>query len=80
MIERHAVSNRSRCAGMVRHLLANPAGSFSVNKFYGDLHSQNIAVAEDILHADPGHLEDAFLNTNRVNVVRLRAAADGQSP
>ncbi|MGC1966282.1 MAG: DUF4143 domain-containing protein, partial [Candidatus Acidiferrales bacterium] len=46
---------------MVRHLLANPAGTFSVNKFHGDLHSQNIAVAKDTLHAYLGHLEDAFL-------------------
>ena len=61
VIERHAVSNPGALRWMVRHLLANPAGSFSVNKFYGDLHSQNIAVAKDTLHAYLGHLEDAFL-------------------
>jgi hypothetical protein len=34
-----------------RHLLASAAGSFSVNKFHGDLRSQNIAVAKDSLRA-----------------------------
>jgi uncharacterized protein len=61
VIERHAVSHPVALRWMVRHLLANPAGSFSVNKFHGDLHSQNIAVAKDTLHAYLGHLEDAFL-------------------
>ena len=61
VIERHAVSNPVALRWMVRYLLANPAGSFSVNKFHGDLHSKNIAVAKDTLHAYLGHLEDAFL-------------------
>lgn len=61
VIERHAVSNPVALRWMVRHLLANPAGTFSINKFHGDLHSQNIAVAKDTLHAYLGHLEDAFL-------------------
>jgi uncharacterized protein len=46
---------------MVRHLLGNPAGFFSVNKFYGDLKSQGVAVAKDTLHGYLTHLEDAFL-------------------
>jgi len=61
VIERHSVSNPVALRWMVRHLLANPAGSFSVNKFHGDLRSQNIPVAKDTLHAYLGHLEDAFL-------------------
>ncbi|MDE2051671.1 MAG: ATP-binding protein [Gammaproteobacteria bacterium] len=61
VIERYAVSNPTALRWMVRHLLANPAGSFSVNKFHGDLRSQNIAVAKDTLHEYLGHLEDAFL-------------------
>ena len=61
VIERHAVSNPVALRWMVRHLLSNPAGTFSVNKFHADLHSQNIAVAKDTLHAYLGHLEDAFL-------------------
>lgn len=51
VIERHAVSKPVALRWMVRHLLANPADSFSVNKFRGDLRSQNIPVAKDTLHA-----------------------------
>lgn len=36
-------------------------GAFSVNKFYGDLQSQGIAVAKNTLHSYLAHLEDAFL-------------------
>ncbi len=61
VIERHAVSHPIALRWMVRQLLGNPAGSFSVNKFYGDLKSQGIAVAKDTLHSYLGHLEDAFL-------------------
>ncbi len=61
VIERYGVSNPVALRWMARRLLANPAGSFSVNKFHGDLRSQNIAVAKDTLHAYLGHLEDAFL-------------------
>ena len=61
VIERHAVSHPIALRWMVRQLLGNPAGSFSVNKFYGDLKSQGIAVAKDTLHTYLGHLEDAFL-------------------
>lgn len=61
VIERYSVSNPTALRWMVRHLLANPAGSFSVNKFHGDLRSQNIAVAKDTLHEYLGYLEDAFL-------------------
>ena len=61
VIERYAVSNPLALRWMVRHLLANPAGTFSVNKFHRYLHSQNIAVAKDTLHEYLGYLEDAFL-------------------
>jgi predicted AAA+ superfamily ATPase len=61
VIERHAVSHPLALRWMVRHLLGNPAGSFSVNKFYRDLKSQGIAVAKDTLHGYLAHLEDAFL-------------------
>jgi hypothetical protein len=61
VIERHAVSHPVALRWMVRQLLANAAGTFSVNKFHADLRSQNIAVAKDTLHAYLAHLEDAFL-------------------
>lgn len=61
VVERHAVSHPLALRWMVRQLLGNPAGSFSVNKFHGDLKSQGIAVAKDTLHDYLRHLEDAFL-------------------
>lgn len=67
IIERHAVSHPLALRWLVRHLLGNPAGAFSINKFYGDLKSQGIPVAKGTLHAYLGHLEDAFL----VRVVSL---------
>lgn len=67
IIERHAVSHPLALRWLVRQLLGNPARTFSVNKFYGDLKSQGIPVAKDTLHAYLGHLEDAFL----VRVVAL---------
>lgn len=61
VIERHSVSHPVALRWMVRHLLGNPGGKFSINKFYRDLRSQGIPVAKDTLHAYLGHLEDAFL-------------------
>ena len=61
VIERHAVSHPVALRWMVRHLLGNAAGPFSINKFHGDLRSQGIPVAKDTLHAYLGYLEDAFL-------------------
>lgn len=61
VIERHAVSHPVALRWMVRQLLGNAAGSFSINKFHGDLRSQNIAVSKDTLHAYLEHLDDAFL-------------------
>ncbi len=61
VIERNAVSNPVALRYLVRQLLGNPAGSFSINKFYNDLKTQGIPVAKDTLHAYLGYLEDAFL-------------------
>ncbi len=61
VIERHAVSHPIALRWMVRQLLGNAGGAFSVNKFYNDLRAQGIPVAKDTLHAYLGHLEDAFL-------------------
>ena len=49
VVERHAVSHPVALRWMVRQLLGNAAGSFSVNKFHGDLKSQGIPVAKDTL-------------------------------
>ncbi|MCK4547832.1 MAG: ATP-binding protein [Candidatus Eisenbacteria sp.] len=61
VIERHAVSHPVALRWLVRQLLGNAAGAFSVNKFYSDLKSQGIPVAKDTLHAYLAYLEDAFL-------------------
>lgn len=61
VIERHSVSQPIALRWMVRQLLGNAAGSFSVNKFYADLKSQGVAVGKDTLHSYLGYLEDAFL-------------------
>jgi predicted AAA+ superfamily ATPase len=61
VVERHAVSHPVALRWMLRQLLANAAGTFSVNKFHGDLRSRGIPVAKDTLHAYLGYLEDAFL-------------------
>jgi len=61
VIERHAVSHPVALRWMVRHLLGNAGGYFSVSKFLRDLKSQGVPVAKDTLHAYLAHLEDAFL-------------------
>ena len=61
VVERHGVSQPVALRWMVRQLLGNAGGTFSVHKFHRDLRSQGIAVAKDTLHAFVAHLEDAFL-------------------
>jgi predicted AAA+ superfamily ATPase len=61
VVERHAVSNVTALRWMVRHLLANAAGLFSVEKFYAGLKSQGLSIAKDTVHELLAHLEDCFL-------------------
>jgi predicted AAA+ superfamily ATPase len=61
VVERHRVSHPVALRWMVRQLLGNAAGLFSVNRFYSDLRLQGIPVAKETLHAYLAHLEDAFL-------------------
>jgi hypothetical protein len=61
VIERHAVSNPVALRWMQRQLLSTPAGAFSVQKLFGAMRSQGIAVGKDTLHAYLSHLEDSFL-------------------
>lgn len=51
VVERHAVSHPVALRWMVRQLLGNAAGSFSVNKFHADLKAQGIPIAKDTLHS-----------------------------
>jgi predicted AAA+ superfamily ATPase len=61
VIERHHVANVTALRWMVRRLLGNPAGLFSVTKFEADLKSQGIAAGRETLYELLAHLEDAFL-------------------
>jgi len=61
IVERHAISQPVVLRWMVRQLLGNAAGTFSINKFHADLKSQGIAVGKDTLHAYLAFLEDTFL-------------------
>lgn len=61
VIERHQVGNVTALRWMVRRLLGNPGGLFSVTKFESDLKSQGIAAGRETLYELLDHLEDAFL-------------------
>jgi hypothetical protein len=61
VVERHAVSNVASLRWLVRHLLGNPGGLFSVEKFYRVLKSQGLTVSRDTLYQLLGYLEDCFL-------------------
>jgi len=74
VIERHRVTNVEALRRLQRHLLANPAGSFSVSKFHRDLRSQGLSVAEETLHLLLQHLEDAFM----VRLVGMHTASERQ--
>jgi len=72
VIERHAVSNPVALRWMQRHLLANAAAPFSVQKFHDALRSQGIPVSKDTLHAYLAYMEDAFL----IRTVSLHTASE----
>jgi uncharacterized protein len=74
VIERHAVTNPVALRWMQRHLLANAAAPFSVQKFYDALRSQGVPVGKDTLHAYLGYLEDAFL----IRTLVLHTASERQ--
>ena len=61
VIERHGVGNPIVLRWMVRRLLGNPAGHFSITKFAADLKSQGIPAGREILYQFLEHLEDTFL-------------------
>lgn len=61
VVERYNLSQPQVLHWMVRQLLGNAAGSFSINKFHTDLKSRGVAVSKDTLYAYLAHLEDAFL-------------------
>jgi predicted AAA+ superfamily ATPase len=74
VVERHNVTNITALRALQRHLLANPAGRFTVQKFYDSLRSQGVQVGKDTLHDYLAHLQDAFL----VRVLDMRSASERQ--
>ncbi len=74
VVERHGVTHVTGLRWLVRHLLGNPAGSFSVEKFHAALKSQGIAIGRDTLHEMVGHLQDCFL----VRTVWMESASERQ--
>jgi predicted AAA+ superfamily ATPase len=74
VVERHGVSNIIALRRLVRQLLGNAAGHFSVHRLYNDLRSQGVSVGKDALHQMLAHLEDAFL----VRLVPLATTSERQ--
>ena len=74
VIERHGVTNLTALRWMQRHLLGNPASSFSIQKFHDALKSQGIAVGKNTLHEYLAFLEDAFL----IRTVSLHTPSERQ--
>lgn len=72
VVERHGVTNVTGLRWLVRHLLGNAAGLFSVEKFYAGLKSQGISISKDTVHQLLGYLEDCFL----VRTVWIDAASE----
>ena len=61
VVDRYDVRNVTGLRWLARHLLANAASSFSVERFHARLKSQGIAIARDTVHEYLGYLEDCFL-------------------
>lgn len=61
VVERHRVGNVTALRWVVRHLLANAAGLFSVEKVYAAMKSQGLGVSKDTVHQFLAYLQDAFL-------------------
>ncbi len=72
VVERHEVSQVAGLRWMVRHLLGNAGGTFSVQKFYAALKSQGMSISKDTVHQALGYLEDCFL----VRTVWIEAASE----
>jgi hypothetical protein len=74
VVERHGVTNVAGLRWLVRHLLGNAAGLFSVEKFYAALKSQGLSISKDTVHQLLAHLADCFL----VRTVWLEARSERQ--
>ena len=74
IVERHDVRNIAGLRWLVRHLLGNAGGLFSIEKFRAALKSQGLPIAKDTLHQLLGYLEDCFL----VRIVWMESTSERQ--
>ncbi len=61
VVERHNVRNVTGLRWLVRQMLGNAGSLFSVEKFFGALKSQGIAIGKNSVHQLLGYLDDCFL-------------------
>lgn len=61
IVERHKITNVSLIKYMIKSLLKNAAGSFSIHKFFNDLKSQGFSVGKMTLYDYLSYIEDAYL-------------------
>lgn len=74
VVERHNVRNVTGLRWLVRQLLGNAGSLFSVERFYGSLKSQGIAISKDYVHQLLGYLDDCFL----IRVIWMESASERQ--
>jgi predicted AAA+ superfamily ATPase len=74
VVERHNVTNVAGLRWLVRHLLGNAAGLFSVEKFYASLKSQGFSISRDTVHELLGHMQDCFL----IRTIWMESASERQ--
>jgi uncharacterized protein len=61
VVERHGVTQVSALRWLVRQLLGNAGGGFSVEKFHRALKSRGLSISRDTVHESLAHLQDCFL-------------------
>jgi len=64
IVERYRVGNIAVLKQLIKHLIRNCAGKFTVNKFYNNLKSNGIKVSKTTLHEYLEYIQDAFLIKN----------------
>lgn len=62
IIERYNIKNIMTIKYIIKILLKNASCTFSVNKLFNDLKSQNVAVTRGLLYDYLSYIEDAYLN------------------
>jgi predicted AAA+ superfamily ATPase len=82
VVERHGVTHIVGLLWLVRHLLANAASTFSVERFHAAMKSQGLVIAKDTVHRLLEYVQDCFLvrtvwmesNSERQRMVNPRKA------